>query len=138
MRSWIVRDLEVQKIQLESLYHFQFCCEVRPRMRILYHSIMSFQSVQKIWYVKCWSMLSIAHRSASNSVGKAASRCLKFLVPISWIFPTLQLVVTLYLSTTGHSIENALYQFFLEKFYLYIFFWNKMPTIFLKKLTSSF
>ena len=54
-------------------------------------AISSLQSVPKLWHVECWSMLSIAHRSASTSECKADSRRVKFLVPISWLFPPLSI-----------------------------------------------
>ena len=39
------------------------------------------------WHVECCSMLSIAHLNASSSEWSDVSRLLKFLVPISCIFP---------------------------------------------------
>ena len=57
---------------------------------------MFFQYVPKFWHVECWSILSIAHLSASNFVCRATSRFLKFRVPISWIFPKLSIQTHLY------------------------------------------
>lgn len=46
-------------------------------------AIRSLQSVPKLWHVECWSIFSIAHRSASSSECRADSRLVIFLVPIS-------------------------------------------------------
>ena len=54
-------------------------------------AISSLQSVPKLWHFECWSIFSIAHRSASTSECKADSRRVKFLVPISWMFPPLSI-----------------------------------------------
>ena len=51
--------------------------------------ISYLQSVPKLWHVECWSMFSIAHRSAFTSECKGDSRRVKFLAPISWMFPPL-------------------------------------------------
>ena len=52
-------------------------------------SVRSLQFVPKLWHDECWSMLSIAHCSASTSECKAVYHLLKFRVSISWIFPRL-------------------------------------------------
>ena len=49
-------------------------------------AIKSLQSVSNLWHVECWSILSIAHRSASTSGCKADSHLTWFRVPISWTF----------------------------------------------------
>ena len=49
----------------------------------------SLQSVSNLWQVECCIILSIAYLSASSSECNAVSRRIKFLVPISWIFPIL-------------------------------------------------
>ena len=54
-------------------------------------AVNSLQSVPKLWHVECWKIFSIAHRSASTSECKADSRRVKFLIPISWMFPPLSI-----------------------------------------------
>ena len=59
-------------------------------------AIRFLQSVPKLWHIECRSILSIAHRSASTSVCKVASRLLKLRVPKSWIFSKLSIQIHLH------------------------------------------
>ena len=58
--------------------------------------IKSLQSVPKLWHVECWSILSIAYRSASTSKCKVDSRRGKFHVSTSWTFSKLFIQIHLH------------------------------------------
>lgn len=58
--------------------------------------IKSLQSIPKLWHVECWSILSIAYRSASTSKCKADSCRGKFCVSISWTFSKLFIQIHLH------------------------------------------
>ena len=54
-------------------------------------AISSLQYVPKLWHGECWSIFSIAQRSASNSECNADSHRVKFRVPISCMFSPLSI-----------------------------------------------
>ena len=54
-------------------------------------AISSLQSVPKLWHGECWSIFSIAYRSASTSECNADSHRVKFRVPISCMFSPLSI-----------------------------------------------
>lgn len=80
MISWSPENISAASLSLSILW------QNLSEREILHHhdQILAIRPEALTW--RCWSILLIAHRSASTSERKAVFHRLKFYVPISWIF----------------------------------------------------